>query len=69
MSVESSFFKDRPATREELRNIPNETPDVTGFTQFEDLCKVTVVESFDHVDPNGNVTEHSHLENWFFRSN
>lgn len=69
MDVEPNICSDRPATSEELRSIPNETPEVTGFTQFEDLCKVTVVESFEYVEADGAVTQHCYPENWFFRTN
>lgn len=69
MSVESSFFKDRPATEEELDSLPDDTPDVTGTAKYEDLHKVTVTETYHRVTAEGTVRENSFLENWFFRVN
>lgn len=63
MSVESSFLKDRPATKEELKDLPDGVPDVTGTRQYEDLYKVSAAESVV------TINESCSLKNWFFRTN
>lgn len=74
MSVESSFFKDRPANEDELNTLPDDTPEVTGASQYEDLYKVSAEESYfserKFVPRKGKSSGiKRNRENWFFRVN
>lgn len=73
MSVESSFLKDRPATKEEIVDLRFDLPEEVTVGGHEDIFYVSVI------DPNSeelniqtvtgeNITGKS-PENWYFRMN
>ena len=66
MNVESSFLKDRPANKDELRGIIDETPHLRSPGRYKDLYSLDAAE-FEGI-PSVNEFYES-LERWTFRLN
>lgn len=66
MSVESSFFADRPANSKEAKDLPTELPSLTFPREYEDIYRVDSAMNVKQVGPSkfeGN------LDRWYFRMN
>ena len=62
MNVEESFLKDRPATKKELQWAALETPEVCGFSKYEDIVRYDI----DSRNSEGGVDTKS---SWYLRMN
>ena len=62
MNVEESFLKDRPATKKELEWAGLETPEVCGFSKYEDIVRYDV-------DSEASAEVKTKSRSWYLRMN
>lgn len=66
MSVESSFFKDRPPEAKELRDLPDSLPSVTFPREYDDIFRVDAAMDIEQVS---EEEFRANLTRWYFRMN
>lgn len=64
----NEYVLDRVATEEEIQNLPEDLPAVSGVSKYEDLFSVNVIMNKSRVSPNEEKFA-ANMERWTLRTN